>query len=414
MYGLLGKTLKHSFSKTIHEMIRPMTYHLFEVDDLHPFFSAKNFKGINVTIPYKQEVLKYVDTLDETVKLTNATNTIINNNGLLFAYNTDYLALKDVLANNLPTKKITNIAIIGNGATMASTKHALKALNYEHIHVYARNPKDDELHLSEIDQSTQVMINTTPVGMYPNNHGRLPIDLKKYAKLVYVFDLIYNPFKTNLLLEAEALNIKTTNGLDMLIRQAIYSNQLFFNQTYGPSLPVTIKKAILEDFQNIVFIGLPFSGKTHYAKRLGNRLDKTFIDTDIEIEKAAGKSIEKIFLEDGEAVFRAYEETILLNCLKEHQQVIAPGGGIVENDNIVQALKQNSFVIFLDMDEQLMASIDYKNRPTVKNKDDLLKLKKKRYSTYVKLADIIIKKDTFETKLLLQRIEAEIYAYLNR
>jgi len=413
MYGLLGKTLKHSYSKTIHELIRPMHYQYFEVDDLKTFFNHTQFNGINVTIPYKKEVLNYVDTLDETVKITGSVNTIINNNGLLFAYNTDFLALKDLLIASLPPNKKTCIAVIGNGATMQTVVKALDVLAYTNVHVYARNPKDNEKHINQIDLKTTVLINTTPVGMYPNTQAKLPINLNDFKKLVFVFDVIYNPFNTHLIIDAKQKNIKTTNGLDMLIKQAIYSNQLFFGNTYDEALLDQIKQTIYKEQMNIVFVGLPFSGKTHYAKRLGNRLKKVFIDSDIVIEETLGKKIDCIFKEDGEAYFRKTEETVLLDLLKEHSQVIAPGGGIVENETIKQALKHNSIVIYLDLDETLMATINFKNRPKVKSVDELKALKAKRKQHYLDVADIIIKKDTLETRILLERIEAEIHAYFN-
>jgi len=413
MYGLLGKTLKHSYSKTIHESIRPMHYEFFEVEDLHAFFNKTKFKGINVTIPYKKAVLDYVDTQDETVKLTNSVNTIVNNNGLLFAYNTDFLALKDILKYELPKDKHVSIAILGNGATMQTVTTVLDVLDYQNITVYARHPKTLERHLNAIDYNSAVIINTTPVGMYPHTEDKLPFDLHQFKKLSFVFDVVYNPFKTHLIIETEALKIKAINGLDMLIKQAILSNQLFFNMTYDPNLLNTIKTTVYKERMNIVFIGLPFSGKTHYAKRLGNRLNKTFIDTDLEIEKVSGKRISEIFEEEGESAFRALEETVVLNTLKEHAQVIAPGGGIVENETLKKALKHNSLVIYLDMDESLMQSIDFKNRPKVKSLDDLLALKDLRKKHYHEVADITIKKDTLETRILLERIEAEIYAYFN-
>lgn len=414
MYGLLGKTLKHSMSKHIHEYIHPMDYRLIEIDDLDPFFKARKFKGINVTIPYKKAVIPYCDALDDSVVKTGVVNTIINTNGFLKAYNTDYLALKNIIEAQFPPPKDADIAIIGNGATTQSLYTALSALEYSKITVYARTPKTkEEQSFDQIKPSHTVLINTTPIGMYPNNHMSFPIDLALLPHLDFVFDVVYNPLKTSLILAAEARNIKTLSGLSMLITQAHYANQYFFHTHYNKTLIEETYKYIYKMMMNITLIGLPFSGKTTYGKLLGNRYNKTFIDIDDAIIKDANMPITDIFKVHGEAYFRSRELAKTTAISKDLNQIISTGGGVVLNPENITSLKQTSVIVYLDLAQHLMKTIRFHSRPHVQSYEALLDLKTERHELYKNAADITIYKDTLIRKVIMNRLEVKINEYIN-
>ncbi len=414
MYGLLGKTLTHSMSKYIHEYIHPMEYRLIETDNLDDFFKKRQFKGINVTIPYKKTVIQYCDVLDDSVVETGVANTIINTNGFLKAYNTDYLALKNIIKSHFLSVEHADIAIIGNGATSTSLHKALTALNYSKVTVYARSPKNkEELSFEKIKSCHTILINTTPIGMYPNNDVPFPIDLALLPKLVFVFDVVYNPLRTSLILEAEDRKIKTLSGLTMLVTQAYYANQYFFNTKYKQNIIEDTYKYIYKLMLNLTLIGLPFSGKTTYGKLLGNRFNKTFIDIDDAIINGAKMSITDIFKNYGEAYFRKLESNKIHSIAKEINQIISTGGGVVLNNSNIHSLKRTSVIIYLDLATELMKTIRFHSRPHVKTYEDLLELKTMRSEIYEKAADVIIIKDTLNHKTIMDRLEVKINEYIN-
>ena len=412
MYGLVGKNLSYSMSKFLHEKIRPFNYTLFETENIHHFLTTHKFKGLNITNPYKKDVLNYADILDESVKKTGVANTLISNNGFISAYNTDYYAAKSIVEEWLPQD--SNCAIIGNGATSDTYRIALSECGIKH-QVYARHPKSNEASIDQLktEKAVTVIINTTPVGTSPNLEATLDIDLSLYNHLVLVLDVIYNPYESSLIKAAKKQNIPALNGLLMLVRQAIKSNALFFNTDYGPNLEDALINSALKHQLNLVFIGLPFSGKTHYGKLLGNRLDKAFIDLDKVFETKYKTTIKGYFEHYGESSFRAEEEVIATEVSNQINQVISPGGGLILNAVIMERLKQNSILIYLDLDESLMDRINYHSRPHVKNPEDLKHLKKMRDPLYRNYADIIVLKNTLNQDSILNEIEVKIDAYLN-
>lgn len=412
MYGLLGKSLSHSFSKPIHELLSPtLQYELLETFSLNDFISNIPFKGLNVTLPYKHEVLEMLDGLEAKAKAIGAVNTIVNQNGKKYGYNTDYIALKDIISNKYPTNQETMIVILGNGSTKGTLKHVLNDLGYQNVYVCARNPKENELALADIPLESEVLINATPVGMYPNNESSFDIDFHKYNKVKLVHDLVYNPFQSTLVQQAKAHDIKTMNGLEMLFLQAYHAQKLF---GLSPSNSIdALMKTFKRDTMNIVFIGLPFSGKSHYGRLLAKTIDRPFIDIDNAIETKTALSIDSIFKVKGEDYFRLIEKHIVMDKAKNHSQIIAPGGGVVLDETLMMALKQNSFIIYLDMDDALIDRIDIKNRPLIKTKNDWVRLKNNRMALYKHYADAIIQKDTLDEAEILKRIEVTIDAYFN-
>ncbi len=413
MYGLLGKSLSHSFSKTIHEHFREgMTYHLYETADVKSFLQVKSFRGLNVTHPYKKNVMSSLDELDETAKKTGIVNTVIRENGKLKGYNTDYLALESLIRRHFP-RDPTKVAIMGNGATMRSTKCALETCGYAGVDVFARRPQAGEYPLDELEGSYGVLINTTPVGMYPDNEAVLPVDFERLPELTLVFDVVYNPLKTRLLQKAEAAGKRIHNGLEMLVRQAAESQALFFGEILDESDILSALKEFEKRFQNIALIGLPFAGKTHYGLRLAKETEKPFIDIDKTIEKQQGTSVENIFRMKGEKAFRKLEREKVIEIAKGHGQWIAPGGGIVEDEKAMLALKQNGVLVFLDLDESILTAKNLKNRPLIEDMADLKELKHKRQCLYEKYADVTVAKDTWDELTIIGRIKEALDAYFD-
>ena len=412
MYGLLGKNLEHSLSKDIHEFLGTDDYELIETDDPATFIKQKQFSGINITMPYKRQVVQYCDVLSESVKRTNVANTIVNRNGTLYAYNTDYEALVELFKNQFIDTN-DSIAIIGNGATASSVCAALETLNHTNIVQYARNPIANQKPITALAKTHHVLINTTPVGMFPANDAFENICFEQHKDLKLVFDVVYNPLKTHLILAAEKAQINTLVGLPMLILQAIKSHVYFTQKNTANLLAESLYKFLFLKTANLAFIGLPYSGKTTYAKIMGNRLNKSFIDVDICIENNTNMSISDFFKTKGEPAFRTLESEQTIAIAQNIGQSIGTGGGIIKNTEAMHALKQSSIILYLDLSDSLLEAIYYHGRPLAKDKVSLLELKKERHALYQKYADIVIHKNTLQHDTIMHQIEVKIHAYID-
>ena len=234
-YGLIGSNLTHSFSKYLHEEFLNTNYELvsLSIEELDEFFNKKDFKGVNVTIPYKQEVIKYLDELDESVRKTNTCNCIINENNKLKGYNTDYFGFKFLIEENDIKVANRKVAILGSGGTFNTIKCLMQDLGAKEVYCISREKKEDTYTYDELyDLGVELLINTTPVGMYPNNYVS-NIDLDKFSNLGVVIDVVFNPLRTKLVLDAKQRGIKAVGGLQMLIAQGIRANELFTNKIYS-------------------------------------------------------------------------------------------------------------------------------------------------------------------------------------
>jgi len=415
MYGLIGKKLKHSYSKVIHQKLQNKKYNLIELNSLDSFFQDKKFKGINITIPYKSEVIDYCDILSETAIKTGSVNSIVNNEGILYGYNTDYDGLLFMLEYNNIYLENEHVLILGNGSTSRTIQTLCFDKNSKKIVVSARNPLENELNFSELknQQNISVIFNATPVGMYPNNNKSLEIDLSFFPNLKVVIDLVYNPLETKLLLSARERNIKTVNGLLMLVHQAVKSSEFFHNTTYEQNTTLKIYKSLLLEMTNLVLVGLPMSGKSYFSRLLASKYDKKSIDIDKLIEKRSNQSITNIFHTLGEQAFRSLETKTIIEVSKERRQAISTGGGAILDKKNIEYLKQNGIIIFLDVSLSMLKTFNPKNRPLLKDKRNIEKLYNERYSLYKKYADIIITKDSIDEIRILNKIEVEIDEYFN-
>ena len=415
MRGLIGKKLSHSFSKEIHEKLDQQEYNLIELSELDSFFQEKNFQAINVTIPYKSDVIPFLDEISDSAKEINAVNTIVNQNGILHGYNTDIDGL--IYTFDYYNVSLVNkvVGIIGNGATSSTVKYVSVRKKAKNIKVFARNPKENEYPLSDIASHTdiEVLINATPNGMYPNNDANLIVNLNDFLQIEFVLDLIYNPLKTKLILEAKRLKIRAANGLMMLIHQAVRANELFNCVIHEHRVTNTLYRDIYQRQMNIVLIGMPMSGKTYYSRKIAKTYNKEFIDIDSEIEYTQMKSIPDIFAEQGESVFREIESSIVYKKSKELNKAISTGGGIVLNPKNIELLKQNGVVIFLDVSLEDLKNIRPKGRPLLQDSNNLVLLYNNRYELYINACDIRIPKKGFDTGKTMRKIEVKLNEYIN-
>ncbi len=378
-YGLIGAKLGHSYSKQIHGFLGNNDYQLLELnqDELAAFIQAKDFKGLNVTIPYKQAVMPYCQ-LSEQAKAIGAVNTILNIKGQLFGYNTDYFGFELLTqkANiNLHGKKVL---ILGSGATSKTV--AAVALNKGAAElIFISRQGENNYDNIKRHYNADIIINTTPQGMYPNNQ-ELALDLKPFSNLCGVLDVVYNPLKTNLILQAKELNIPALGGLTMLVGQALKAHNLFFG-LHDLSELKSVLALSQSLFSNIVLIGMPGVGKSTIGNLLAKKLDMPFIDSDKEIFKQQQKTASQIIQEQGEPAFREIEAAMIKQIACQSGKIIATGGGSVLRADNRAALAQNGLIIYLKRDLQYLS---VKDRPL---STDLVELFAIRDPIYQQMAD---------------------------
>lgn len=415
MFGLIGKNISHSFSKEIHNLFGNANYELFDIADLDGFLKHNSLSGFNVTMPYKTEIIPYLTKLDETAELTGSVNTVVKENNQYFGYNTDYYGFTELLNYHRIDIEDKRIIVLGNGGVAKTVVSALKTLKAKSIITLCRKKKvdddvllDDYFHFLDYD----IIINTTPVGMYPHNDDQLLIDLEKFSNLTVVIDLIYNPLRTLLLIRAEELNIKAINGLYMLVMQAKRAHELFLKCDLPINLANKVYRKLSKKLYNLVFIGLPLSGKSKYTKIMGEKMHKKAYDTDLLIEQKIGMTIPEYFENHTEAEFRIIESAIVQEIYKINNSIISTGGGLIKVKENIDMLKQNGIIIFLDKNPELIAKKIIRGRPLIKKSTDILELAKERMPIYQNSCDIsiAISKDTVYH---INEIKEKINEYIN-
>jgi len=347
-FGLLGEKLSHSFSPLIHRQLGEYDYLLYEVsqDKLDSFMTERRFDGINVTIPYKQAVMPYCATLSDEARMIGSVNTIIkDDDGLLHGDNTDHHGFRMMLEQGGIEASGKKVLVLGDGGAARTVRAVLAALGAREIVTISRR---GENHYGNIERhyDAEIIVNTTPVGMYPDNSNS-PLSLARFEQLMGVADLIYNPTRTKLLLEAGRLGIPCVNGLTMLVAQAEMASRLFLDTPARPELVNKIAALILKETQNIALIGMPGCGKSTVGRLLAQAMGRPFADIDERIVAAAGKSITQIFAEDGEEIFRHLETRVLGEEARKSGMVLATGGGVVTRAENLDLLRQNSFIVYL-------------------------------------------------------------------
>ena len=388
-YGLIGEKLGHSFSKDIHERIADYTFDLIPLskEEFKTFMEKKEFTALNVTIPYKKDVIPYLDEMDEHAKAIGAVNTIVNRDGKLKGYNTDFTGFLYMVKKHNVHMEGKKVLIIGNGGASAAIQAVVQHESAGSMVIIDVVPGNgaisyDEMFSSHLD--AEIIINTSPIGMYPRI-GNAPIDISMFHKCEAVLDVIYNPILTRLCFEAQEMDIKRVNGLEMLIAQAKQSVEFFLDKSIDDQIIDDIYQDMLRERCNIVLIGMPSAGKTTIGKMLENRMQKEFIDLDDIIIEKAGKSIPEIFEESGEAGFRAIETEAAIEVSKLNNKIIATGGGTIKHKVNMDYLRQNGITIFIDRDVDKLISSD-PNRPLSKSTDALEKMHAERLPLYQKYA----------------------------
>lgn len=345
--GLLGRKLGHSYSPQIHAMLGDYQYALYEKEpqEIKDFLPNTPFVGLNVTIPYKKDVLPYCTELSDQAKKLGAVNTIIRrSDGSLLGHNTDYFGFLSMLNRTGISVDGKKVLVLGSGGASATAVTVLKELG-AHVVVISRSGKDNYNNIKK-HADASVIVNATPVGMYPNV-GAAPVSLDVFPTLEGVLDMIYNPARTELLQQAESRGIITENGLWMLVAQAKESAQWFTGKTIRDDIIPVIHRKLRLQMENIILVGMPGSGKSTVGTLLAEKLGKEFVDADAEIEIAAGCSIPTIFANSGEEYFREIETEVLAKLGKRSGLVIATGGGCVTQQRNYPLLHQNGMLIWL-------------------------------------------------------------------
>ena len=394
-YGCIGEKLTHSFSKEIHNLLFDYDYQIREIekDKLADFLTAKDFKAINVTIPYKQDVIPFLDEISDTARNIGAVNTIVNRDGKLYGYNTDFAGMTDLIKTNEIEISGKNVLVLGSGGTSKTAVAVAKSLGAKSVVRVSRTAKEDCITYQTAYndcQNTEVIINTTPCGMYPNIVGE-PIKLELLPKTEAVVDAIYNPLCSNFVIRAKNAGLKATGGLYMLVAQAAFAAELFVGQEVKKERIYDVYKKIVSKKRNIVLTGMPSSGKSTVGKQLAQTLNMRFIDTDNEIERVSGKKISEIFENLGEDAFRDIESKVVEDVSAKQNCVLATGGGAILRDRNIMLLKGNGTVYFIDRPLEKLITTD--DRPLSSNRDDLVKRYNERYNIYCKTADKKLQND---------------------
>lgn len=389
--GCIGKKLTHSFSKEIHAMLADYSYELIELteEQIPAFFAHKDFDAINVTIPYKQTVIPYLDCVSDVARKIGAVNTIVNRNGRLLGYNTDYYGMKALLEKAGVCVDGKKVLILGTGGTSKTARVLTQDLGAADILLVSRRTSENTVTYAEAVQyhaDAQVIINTTPCGMYPDCDAA-PIDLAAFPALEGVIDAVYNPLCTNLILQARSRGVKAEGGLYMLVMQAVVAVEKFLDKTIDKTEADRVFAQILAAKENIVLIGMPGSGKSTVG-RLLNVPGFDFIDTDAEIEKRCGCSIRQLIEEKGEKYFRDLESAVISDVSSAGQRIIATGGGAVLREENVRRLRRNGKLYFINADlGRLRATGD---RPLANTEEKIKNLFAQRSPIYHAAADVIV------------------------
>ncbi len=394
-YGCIAEKLSHSFSKEIHAHLADYPYELREVakEELDSFMRARDFLAINVTIPYKQSVIPYLDEVSEIARKIGAVNTIVNKNGKLFGYNTDFFGMRELILRAGIEVLGKKALVLGSGGTSKTAEAVLYDLGAARVLRVSRSATEELIDYETAKSEhcdAEIIVNTTPVGMYPNIDSS-PIELDAFSNLCAVVDAVYNPLRTKLVLDAERRGIRATGGLYMLVAQAARACEFFIDKEIAKEKIEEVFQKIYKNAENIVLVGMPGSGKSTVGKLIATDLSREFFDSDEEIVKSENKDIPDIFREGGEKVFRDIESREILKLSALKNAVIATGGGAVLREENIDRLRRNGRIYFIDRPiEQIVPTSD---RPLSRDREALEKRFLERYPIYCAVSDVHVKSD---------------------
>ncbi len=386
-YGLIGKTLGYSYSPQIHKELGIDGYEKIQLSEseLKEFFSKKDFVGLNVTIPFKEKVLKYLDEIEKNAAEIGSVNTVFNDGGKLIGYNTDYFGLKYCIEKlGVPLEGLT-VCVLGSGGASKCAVKLAKDLSAKKVSVVSRNGEINYQTLKE-QKDVEFIINATPVGMN-ETFGECLVDLSDFPKLKGVVDLIYNPNITELLFRAKTLGVPCINGLSMLVAQAKKSEEIWLKKSIRESEIERIEKKLNKSVKNVVLIGMPGCGKSSVGKEIAKILGREFIDTDEQFQKTFNTSPAQCIKAEGENSFREKESSVIKTVSRESGKVIATGGGAPIKEINRKNLMSNGTIVYLERDINSLAT---DNRPLSEGKDGVKELFKKRKAIYESFCDVKI------------------------
>ena len=390
IYGLIGRTLKHSYSVPIHQELGTPDYRLIELEpeELAPFLQRDDIGGLNVTIPYKRDAMPYCALLDETARAIGSVNTLVRqSDGTLKGYNTDAYGFSYTAERAGISFAGRKVVVFGSGGASLTAQYVAKRSGASAVVVISRSGTDNYANLTR-HADAEVLVNATPVGMYPNA-GAMPADPAMFPACKGVLDMIYNPRRTALLLRSEELGIPCSDGLPMLVAQAKAAEELFFGRKIPDAENERILRKFYRNMQNIVLIGMPGSGKNTIGRALCQITGRTAVDLDAEIEKTEGCTIPEIFASAGEEAFRRMERGQAQKWGAQSGLILIAGGGIVKDERNYASLKQNGRIYQIERDIRLLARA---GRPLSENAD-LAEMYRERRPLYERFRDASVHND---------------------
>lgn len=391
-YGLIGEKLGHSYSKGIHEQLADYTYDLIPLtqEEFTVFMTEKPFTAINVTIPYKEKVIPYLDTIDDAAAAIGAVNTIVQKDGKWTGFNTDYSGFRYTLEHNGFVIAGKKVLLLGKGGAAKACLAVVRDMGAKEIHtVYYKESPDtityEDCYANHAD--AEIIINTTPVGMYPNG-GKSPVDLDGFHQLEGVIDVVYNPSRTKLVVDAQRKGIKAIGGLEMLVAQAGVAVEIFTGKPLSWEKVDLICDGMQKERQNIVLIGMSGCGKSTLGKAMAEAMGKTFVDMDEKIVEKIQMPISEYFAQHGEAEFRIVEQNVAEELSGETGLVIATGGGVIKKAENIHRLMENGKIVWVKRDVERLESGN--GRPLAPDMEATLALYKERLPLYEGFAEVVL------------------------
>ena len=395
-YGCIGEHLTHSFSKIIHGELTDYLYELCEIPmgALDQFMTARDFKAINVTMPYKQDVIPYLKEVEPMAAAIGAVNTIVNRGGDLYGYNTDFGGMAALIARTGIDMTGKKVLILGTGGTSNTAMAVAKHLGAAQVYKVSRSAKAGVLTYDEVKAhhlDAQVLMNTTPRGMFAQEKG-MSIAPALFPHLEGAVDAVYNPLRTEFILAARKQGARAAGGLYMLVCQGVLASEIFLDTKYPEGTAERVYRKIKSGKENIVLTGMPGSGKSTVGKLLSEKLSRPYLDVDALITEKTGKTPAELISAEGEQAFRDMESEVIRSIALETGAVIATGGGAILCEENRNALRMNGKIFFLDRPvEQLLPT---KDRPLSSTKEAILQRYHERYDRYVSTADVVIDNST--------------------